>query len=92
MSFNTRSDRSEWRRSQWRRVLTATWWLSTYRGRVAAKCLVTLSDIRAWVTLANWKSMSDVTNMCQFTFEVYRSHGDQERQENRNRKIKFVFH
>ena len=42
------------------------------------------------MTLANWKSMSDVTNMCQYRFQVHHSHGDQQK-EIRNRKIKFVF-
>ena len=40
--------------------------------------------------LANWKSMSDVTNMCQYKVEIYQNK-PQEQEENTNRKIKFVF-
>ena len=53
------------------------------------------SDIRAWVMLANWKSMSDVTNMCQYKVHVYQNQPQEQEQEweqDRNRKIKFVFH
>ena len=55
------------------------------------------SDIRAWVMLANWKSMSDVTNMCRYTVDIYQSAGPQSQpqppgqEQHRNRKIKFVF-
>ena len=49
--------------------------------------------------LANWKSMSDVTNMCRYKVEIYQSAGpqnqpqeqEQEQEQDRNRKIKFVF-
>ena len=51
---------------------------------------IIFSDIRAWVMLANWKSMSDVTNMCQYKVEIYQNQ-PQEQEENINRKIKFVF-
>ena len=55
------------------------------------------SDIRAWVMLANWKSMSDVTNMCRYKVDIYQSGGPQNQPQppgqepDRNRKIKLVF-
>ena len=49
--------------------------------------------MRAWVQLANWKSMSDVAHMCQHSFGVHQTEGAQEEAEdNKNRKIKFVLH
>ena len=45
--------------------------------------------------LANWKSMSDVTNMCRYKVDIYQSGrpGDQaeEVDQERNRKIKSLF-
>ena len=46
--------------------------------------------------LANWKSMSDVSNMCRYKVDIYQSArpGDkpekQEQEQEKNRKIKFV--